>query len=101
MKKTSKRAAASKRAVSRPAGGTRAAAGIIRKTPTHIPGFDYVAEGGIPTGRATLVAGSAGSGKTVLACQFLAMGILEENEPGVFVTFEEPPRSEEHTSELQ
>lgn len=86
MKKTSKRAASTKRA-----SPTKPTTGVIRKTPTHIPGFDYVAEGGIPTGRATLVAGSAGSGKTVLACQFLAMGILEENEPGVFVTFEEPP----------
>lgn len=87
MKKSPQRAAASKRAPSAKRSGTFA----IRKTPTHIPGFDYVAEGGIPTGRATLVAGSAGSGKTVLACQFLAMGISKEDEAGVFVTFEEPP----------
>ncbi|HUR91354.1 MAG TPA: circadian clock protein KaiC [Gemmatimonadaceae bacterium] len=86
MKKAAKRSSPKKRATT-----TRVSTGAIRKTPTHIPGFDYVAEGGIPTGRATLVAGSAGSGKTVFAAQFLSMGILEDDEPGVFVTFEEPP----------
>lgn len=84
MKKTSKAAPVRRRSAT-------SASRSIRKTPTHIPGFDYVAEGGIPSGRATLVAGSAGSGKTVLASQFLAMGITEEDEAGVFVTFEEPP----------
>ena len=37
------------------------------------------------------MAGSAGSAKTVFACQFLAEGIIQYGEPGVFVTFEESP----------
>jgi len=55
-----------------------------------IPGLDLVTHGGLPENRLTLVAGTAGSGKTVFAAQFLATGI-EAGEPGVFVTFEERP----------
>lgn len=63
----------------------------VEKLPTGIPGFDLVTLGGLPQGRTTLVSGTAGSAKTVFACQFLAEGILRAGEPGVFVTFEEPP----------
>ncbi len=61
----------------------------IEKLTTGIEGFDLVAKGGLPKGRTTLIAGTAGSGKTVLAAQFLAEGILQADENGVFVTFEE------------
>ena len=64
--------------------------GIV-KLETHIPGFDLIAEGGLPDGRTTLVAGTAGSAKTVFAMQFLAEGISKADENGVFITFEEPP----------
>jgi len=60
----------------------------IDKLETGIPGFDHVAEGGLPKHRATLVAGTAGSAKTVFAVHFLVAGI-ERGEPGVFVTFED------------
>lgn len=63
----------------------------VRKVATHIPGFDFVADGGLPQGRTTLVAGSAGSCKTIFAAQFLAEGIRHHDEPGVFITFEEQP----------
>lgn len=64
---------------------------IIEKLSTGIAGLDEAAEGGLPKGRTTLVSGTAGSGKTVLASQFLVEGIRRHNEPGVFVTFEESP----------
>jgi circadian clock protein KaiC len=64
----------------------------LTKTPTCIPGFDEVTAGGLPAGRSTLVAGTAGSGKTILALQFIASGERERNEGGVLVTFEEAPR---------
>lgn len=64
---------------------------LIQKIETAIPGFDFLAEGGLPQGRATLIAGTAGSAKTVFACQFLAEGV-KRGEAGVFVTFEEPPK---------
>lgn len=63
----------------------------ITKLPTGIPGFDHIANGGLPRGRTTLLSGTAGSAKTVFAAQFLAAGIIQFNEAGVFVTFEESP----------
>jgi circadian clock protein KaiC len=63
----------------------------IEKVPTGIPGFDLIAMGGLTRGRATLVTGTAGSGKTIFAIQFLAEGIAVGDNV-VFVTFEESPR---------
>ena len=63
----------------------------IEKIRTEIPGFDFVGEGGLPKGRTTLIAGTAGSGKTVFATHFLAAGIETSGEPGVFATFEDEP----------
>jgi circadian clock protein KaiC len=65
---------------------------FIEKLETGIPGFDFLSEGGLPLGRATLISGTAGSSKTVFACQFLVEGI-KKGEAGVFVTFEEPPKA--------
>src|SRR5262245_66612685 len=62
----------------------------IHKLPTGIPGFDSIAQGGHPRRRVSLVSGSAGSGKTVMATQFLVAGI-QRGEHGVFVTFEDSP----------
>lgn len=62
----------------------------VSKLATGIPGFDLISDGGLPKHRTTLVSGTAGSAKTVFAAQFLAAGIREANESGVFVTFEEP-----------
>jgi circadian clock protein KaiC len=61
----------------------------VLKLPTGIASFDVIAKGGLPKNRTTLVSGTAGSGKTVFAMQFLAAGISDANERGVFVTFEE------------
>jgi circadian clock protein KaiC len=61
----------------------------LAKAPTGIRGLDEVTGGGLPRGRPTLVCGSAGSGKTLLAMEFLVRGITEFNEPGVFIAFEE------------
>jgi len=62
----------------------------MKKLSTGMPGFDTVGFGGLPKGRSTLVAGTAGSAKTVFAMQFLVKG-TELGENGVFVTFEETP----------
>ncbi len=63
----------------------------IRKSPTGIVGFDELTIGGVPTGRPTLVCGTAGCGKTLFASTFLFNGARDMDEPGVFVTFEERP----------
>ena len=59
------------------------------RLPTGIAGLDQIMLGGLPSERPTLLSGTAGSGKTVFALQFLAEGIRQFDEPGVFVTFEE------------
>lgn len=63
----------------------------LPKLETGIAGFDQISNGGIPRGRSTLIAGTAGSGKTVLALQFLLAGVRDFGENGVFITFEEEP----------
>jgi KaiC/GvpD/RAD55 family RecA-like ATPase len=63
----------------------------IEKLATGVLGFDLIADGGLPQGRTTLVSGTAGSAKTVLAAQFLVEGVRIAREAGVFVTFEESP----------
>ena len=63
----------------------------IEKLATGLPGFDSIADGGLPEGRVTLISGTAGSGKTIFAAQFLATGIIQRNQAGVFITFEESP----------
>jgi circadian clock protein KaiC len=62
---------------------------LLPKAPTGIRGLDEVTGGGLPRGRPTLVCGPAGSGKTLLALEFLVRGITQFHEPGVFVAFEE------------
>ncbi|SRR5579871_1144434 len=61
----------------------------LPKAPTGIPGLDDITGGGLPKGRPTLVCGSAGCGKTLLAMEFLVRGATEYGEPGVFMAFEE------------
>jgi circadian clock protein KaiC len=61
----------------------------LQKEPTGISGFDEITRGGLPAGRASLVCGSAGAGKTLFAMEFLVRGATIYNKPGVFMSFEE------------
>jgi KaiC/GvpD/RAD55 family RecA-like ATPase len=61
----------------------------LAKAPTGIQGLDEVTGGGLPKGRVTLVCGSAGYGKSLLAMEFLVHGAVRYGEPGVCVDFEE------------
>src|SRR5690348_12415138 len=63
----------------------------LQKTPTGISGLDEITLGGLPSGRPTLICGSAGCGKTLFSLEFVVRGALEFGEPGVFVAFEEKP----------
>lgn len=58
---------------------------------TGIKGLDEVLFGGIPRGNITLVAGTAGTGKTTLGVEFVYRGARQFNEPGVIVLFEVAP----------
>src|SRR2546430_16779419 len=61
----------------------------VEKLRTGISSLDIIAKGGLPKTRTPLLSGTAGSGKTVFAVHFLAAGILDAEQHGVFVTFEE------------
>ena len=65
------------------------AASELPKCPTGIQGLDEITGGGLPRGRPTLVCGSAGCGKTLLAAEFLVRGAVQFDEPGVLLAFEE------------
>lgn len=66
---------------------------ILPKLLTGITGFDRLSGGGIPLGRATLVIGGPGAGKTVFAMQTLVNNSRQHQRPGIFVAFEETPRN--------
>lgn len=65
------------------------AGNVLVKSPTGIQGLDEILNGGLPQGRITLVAGGPGSGKSLLASEFVVNGAVEYGEPGVIMTFEE------------
>jgi KaiC/GvpD/RAD55 family RecA-like ATPase len=60
----------------------------VEKTKTGIPGVDELLNGGIPKGSNVLVAGGAGTGKTILSTQYLYNGATQFGEAGLFVTLE-------------
>lgn len=54
-----------------------------------LPELDKVLHGGLPMMSTTLVAGSTGVGKTLLASQFVATG-ARQGEPGLLINYSEP-----------
>lgn len=64
---------------------------MIDRVKTGIPGLDELIGGGIPKESSILLTGVAGTGKTILAMQFLYNGALHFNEPGIYVSMEEEP----------
>ncbi len=61
----------------------------LKKAPSGINGLDEITNGGLPAGRTTLVCGGPGSGKTMLGVSFLVRGALQDQEPGVLISFDE------------
>lgn len=57
---------------------------------TGIKILDDMLSGGLPRSSATMVAGGAGTGKTLLGLSFIMAGI-EKGEPGTIVSFQENP----------
>jgi len=56
-----------------------------------IIGFDDLLLGGFIRNSAILVEGVPGAGKTTFGIEFIYKGIVEMNEPGIVITFEELP----------
>jgi circadian clock protein KaiC len=63
-----------------------------RRLSIGVPELDKMLGGGIPEGDSVLVSGSSGTGKSVLATQFIAEGIAQ-GEPGIVAVFEERPQA--------
>lgn len=58
---------------------------------TGIAELDKMLNGGFMQSDAVMVAGSAGTGKTTLALQYLFNGATQNGENGIYVTFEQLP----------
>jgi circadian clock protein KaiC len=58
---------------------------------TGIPELDEMLRGGFMDKDAVMVAGSAGTGKTTLALEYLVNGAAQFSEPGIYLTFEQLP----------
>jgi KaiC/GvpD/RAD55 family RecA-like ATPase len=62
----------------------------MERVSSGVKGLDEILEGGFPRARTILIVGSPGSGKTILALQFLRAGALK-GERSIYVTFDERP----------
>ncbi len=66
--------------------------GLIEKIKTEISGLDEILDGGIPKGNDVLIAGPAGSGKTIFSLEFLYKGAIK-GEKGLYISFEESEKA--------
>lgn len=60
-----------------------------KKIKTGIPGLDDMLGGGLPEGSTMVISGPPGIGKSNLAMQYIYNGIVQSNEPGVYLTIED------------
>jgi circadian clock protein KaiC len=63
-----------------------------RRLSFGVPELDTMLDGGVREGDSVLIAGSSGTGKSVLATQFIAEG-TRQGEPGIVAVFEERPQA--------
>jgi len=62
---------------------------MAEKIRTGIEGLDNLLDGGLPKAHCILLAGSCGTGKTILCQQFLFTGAREYNDSGVYISLSE------------
>ena len=62
---------------------------MLKRVKTGIEGLDSLLGGGIPEGHVVLLAGSCGTGKTILSQQFLFTGAREFDETGIYISLSE------------
>jgi circadian clock protein KaiC len=68
----------------------------LKRVKTDIAGFDDMLGGGFLPQTANLIEGAPGTGKTTIGMQFIYNGIVNHNEPGLILTFEEFPQQYYH-----
>lgn len=57
---------------------------------TGISGIDELIGGGLIPNSLTLLTGTTGTGKTIASSQFIYSGVKDHDEPGAYISFEEP-----------
>jgi circadian clock protein KaiC len=62
---------------------------LIERIESGIPGLDRLLDGGIPRGNVIVVAGRAGTGKSIFGAQFLFFGSSTRQEKTLYITFTE------------
>jgi circadian clock protein KaiC len=67
-----------------------------KRVPFGIKGLDDMIQGGFLPGSANLIEGAPGTGKTTMGMQFIYNGIVDHDEPGLIITFEEFPQQYYH-----
>lgn len=65
---------------------------MSKRLKTGIEGLDTVLDGGFLYHNSILIKGEPGSGKTTLGIQAIYNGIVQHNEPGIIVLFEQFPQ---------
>lgn len=63
---------------------------LMEKINSGIEGFDKLLFGGLPKGRAYLVSGEPGTGKTIFSLQYLLVGI-QNGEKCIYISIDEKP----------
>ena len=61
----------------------------MERVKSGISGLDKVLKGGFKKGVSILITGAPGTGKTIMAMQFIHNGAKNYNENGIFITTEE------------
>ena len=61
----------------------------VERIKTGVPGLDHVLKGGLRKNSSILITGAPGTGKTLLALEFIYYGAKDYNENGLFITIEE------------
>ncbi len=66
---------------------------MLERVNSGVPGLDRLIENGFLKGDIILLAGEAGSGKTIFAAQFICNGAVQYGESGLYATFEEDSKT--------
>jgi circadian clock protein KaiC len=73
----------------RPQSGNRRLETGIQRVKSGVRGLDKLIQGGYERDNSIVIKGATGVGKTVFALQFLYEGIMEHDEPGMYMSFVE------------
>ncbi|GAA0214280.1 MULTISPECIES: RAD55 family ATPase [Halobaculum] len=62
---------------------------MVATVPTGIDGLDSVLNGGLVENATVLVSGNPGTGKSLFGIQYLYNGVIDHDEHGIYISFEE------------